>query len=79
LAESPELGAARAKLTADQITVQREKVEPIPNIVVEGSAGYNFEARETVYGAGVEVEVPLFDRNQGTIQQAKADLTWQRA
>lgn len=79
LDESPELAAARAKLEADRITLRREQVEPIPNLFVEGAAGYNFEARETVYGAGVSVEVPLFDWNQGTIEQAKADLRRQQA
>lgn len=79
LEESPELAAARAKLEADRITLRREQVEPIPNLVVEGAAGYNFEARETVYGAGLTVEVPLFDWNQGTIEQAKADLRRQQA
>ncbi|MGE0827314.1 MAG: TolC family protein [Candidatus Binatia bacterium] len=79
LEASPELASARAKLQADEITVQRERVEPIPNIVVEGAMGYNYEAREPVYGAMVVVEVPLFDRNQGTIRQAQADLLRQHA
>lgn len=79
LDKSPELAATRAKLEADRITLRREQVEPIPNIFVEGATGYNFEARETVYGAGVTVEVPLFDWNQGTVDQAKADLRRQQA
>lgn len=72
--ESPEVLAARAKWQADRITVQREEVEPIPNLVFRGGAGYNFEARETTAVAQLAVEVPLWDRNQGTIQQAQADL-----
>ncbi|WP_232420057.1 TolC family protein [Nitrosococcus watsonii] len=78
LAESPELAAAHANLKADEIMVQREKVEPIPNLFIEGSAGRNFEASETVYGVRAFVEVPLFDWNQGTIRQAKADWRRQR-
>lgn len=76
---SPELLAARCKLEADRITVQREQVEPIPNINLEGGAGYNFEARDTVAVAGVSIRLPLFDRNQGTVQQARADLSRQCA
>lgn len=72
--ESPEVLAARAKWRADQITLQREKVEPIPNLIVRGGAGYNFEAKETTAVAELAFEVPLWDRNQGTIQQAQADL-----
>lgn len=79
LDESPELGLVRAILKADVITIEREKVQPIPNLVLQGSAGRNYEARETVYGLGAFIEVPIFDRNQGTIQQAKADLRLQQA
>ncbi len=79
LAESPELGMAKAKLRGDKITLQREKVEPIPNIFLQANAGYNDVQRIDVYGATAYVEVPIFDRNQGTIRQAKADLARQEA
>lgn len=78
LAESPELAAARAKLAVDQATVQRESVQWVPDVVIRGGTGYNFEAAETTAVAGVQIEVPLFDRNQGTIQQARADYSRQR-
>jgi outer membrane protein TolC len=79
LAESPELAAARAKLREDQVTLQREQVEPIPNIFVEAATGYNFEAEDTVAGAQIYFELPLYDRNQGTILQARNDLARQCA
>jgi cobalt-zinc-cadmium efflux system outer membrane protein len=74
LAESPELQAAQAHATRDRITVRREKVEPIPNIQLQGAAGYSFETRNTVATAQVGFNLPIFNRNQGTIQEAKADL-----
>lgn len=76
--ESPEVLAARAKWRADQITLRREEVEPIPNLVLRGGAGHNFEAGETTYVAQLAIEVPLWDKNQGTIQQAQADLARQQ-
>jgi outer membrane protein TolC len=76
--ESPELMAARAKLAVDQMTVQRERVEWVPDLVVHGGTGYNFEADDTVAMAGVRMELPLFDRNQGTIRQARADFNRQK-
>ena len=78
VAESPELAAARAKLSVDQATVERERVEWVPDIVVRGGSGYNFETKETVAVAGVSVEIPFYDRNQGTVRQAQADYTRQR-
>jgi len=78
LRESPELLAAHGKLRADHITVHREQVEWVPDIVVSGGPGYNFAAEDAVANVKVQVEVPLFDRNQGTIRQAEADQSRQR-
>jgi outer membrane protein, heavy metal efflux system len=75
LQESPELQAAQAHVIYDQITLQREKVEPIPNIQLQGAAGYNFETRNAVAtGVQVGIKVPLWNRNQGTIREVEADL-----
>jgi cobalt-zinc-cadmium efflux system outer membrane protein len=78
LAESPELQAAHAKFRADRITVQRERAQPIPNVFVQGGVGYNFEVDQTVAAAQVYLQVPLWNRNQGTIRQAQADLARQQ-
>jgi cobalt-zinc-cadmium efflux system outer membrane protein len=74
LAESPELQAAQAHVARDQVTVRREQVQPIPNLVVQGAAGYSYETRNAVATAQVGITLPLFNRNQGTIQEASADL-----
>jgi cobalt-zinc-cadmium efflux system outer membrane protein len=74
LQESPELQAARAHVVYDQITLRREKVEPIPNVQLQGAAGYSFETRNTVATAEVGITLPLWNRNQGTIREVEADL-----
>ena len=74
LAASPELQLAQAEVVRDQITVQRERVEPIPNVTVRAATGYNYESRNTVAEAQVSIRLPIWDRNQGTIRQAQADL-----
>ncbi len=79
LRESPELGLAHANVRSDQIMVQREKMEPIPNIKIRGSAGRNYIETQTVYGVMAFIEIPIFDWNQGTIQQARADLRRQQS
>ncbi|HSF09668.1 MAG TPA: TolC family protein [Nitrospirales bacterium] len=77
--ESPELALAHANVRSDQIMVQREQAEPIPNITVRGSAGRNYVETQTVYGIQAFIKIPIFDWNQGTIQQARADLRRQEA
>ncbi len=78
LSESPEIKAAQSKLKADIITLRREEVEPIPDIVAIAGGGYNFEAVETTANVGINMEIPLWDWNQGTVKQAEADLVRQQ-
>lgn len=74
LAESPEMQLAHAHVVFDQITLKREKVQPVPDIQIQANTGYNYENPSTVAGVQIGFAVPLFDRNQGTVRQVKADL-----
>ena len=79
LQESPELMFAVAKVKQDQTTVERERREAIPNVTVSGSVGYNFETRNNTADVAFRLPAPVFDRNQGTIRQALADLARSQA
>lgn len=80
LNESPELAQAHAKLKSDELTVKREHRQPVPDLVVNGQAGYDQETPSFVTNVMVSlIDVPVWNRNQGTIQQAKADLNRQKA
>ncbi len=74
LSNSPELVAACQKIRHDEIQLERERVQPIPNILVDARVGRNFEAGGTTAGVNVGLPIPFFDQNRGTIQQAQADL-----
>lgn len=79
LACSPALRFARAEVARDEIGLRRERVEPIPNINVRAESGYNFETNDSVAGVEVGLNLPIFDKNQGTILQAQAELSRARA
>ena len=79
LQESPELTFAVAKVRQDQTTVERERREPIPNVTVRGGVGYNFETRNNTADVAFSLPIPAFDRNQGTVRQATADLARSQA
>jgi cobalt-zinc-cadmium efflux system outer membrane protein len=80
LQESPEIQTAQAHVVYDEITLRREQVEPIPNIQIQAGAGFNYETKNvTAAGVQVGVKLPLWNRNQGTIQQVQADLARSRA
>jgi len=75
--DSPLIESARHKLQSDVITIEREKRQPIPDLTLEGGLGGNPEDKSVVYFASASINLPIFDRNQGTIEQAKADLARQ--
>jgi cobalt-zinc-cadmium efflux system outer membrane protein len=79
LKESPELAFAVTKVRQDQTQLERERREPIPNVTVRGGVGYNYETRNPTAQVGLSLPIPVFDRNQGTIRQAAADLTRSQA
>jgi cobalt-zinc-cadmium efflux system outer membrane protein len=75
LTGSPQLRFAEAEVVRDQIALRREQVEPIPNLNLRAETGYNYAAQDTVASIEIGIRVPLFDKNQGTIMQARAELT----
>jgi cobalt-zinc-cadmium efflux system outer membrane protein len=76
---NPQLRFAQAEVARDRIGLQRERVEPIPNITLRAETGYNFEAEDSVAGLEVGIRLPIFDKNQGTIMQAQSELSRARA
>jgi cobalt-zinc-cadmium efflux system outer membrane protein len=79
LEASPELQSARAEVRRNQIGLKREQVETIPNVQLRASTGYDFESRTETTTVNIGVRLPLFDKNQGNIQAAQAQLTRARA
>jgi cobalt-zinc-cadmium efflux system outer membrane protein len=75
LQQSPEVLVARAEVLRDRITVQRERVQPIPNAFVRGITGYNFEVNNPTAGLQIGFNFPVWNRNQGTIREAMAEVT----
>jgi cobalt-zinc-cadmium efflux system outer membrane protein len=72
--------AAEADIARAQWSLERAVVEPIPNINVLG--GYQRQVDFPAQNQGlmqVMMEVPLFDRNQGNIRSARADIASSRA
>ena len=75
LATSPEVVAARQKIRHDEIVINRELAEPIPNVTAQLTTGFNAEVQQAVAGVSIGMPIPVFNRNQGTVRQARADLS----
>lgn len=84
LTESPEIRAARALVERAESALRRAQRETVPDLVVRGGPRYNRElleigptgSRPVGWEAAIEagISIPLFNRNQGNIASARADL-----
>ena len=71
---SPELAAAQAKLSAARFAVQKARADRFQNWDVEGSYSHDNSTGFDTGGISVVMPLPLFNRNQGGISQAQAEL-----
>ena len=76
LALSPEISAAATEVERARLALQRARVEPIPNVNVQGLVNWqdNGAGGKADGGVAVSIPIPLFNRNQGAIAQAEHEL-----
>ena len=73
LEASPELQAARAAYQRAQLNVQRQRAQPIPNVMTQWGAARDDSTGDGVGYIQVGIPVPLFNRNQGGIDAAYSE------
>ncbi len=66
-------------MARNQIGLKREQVEPIPNVQLRLANGYDFETRNNVTSVSVGLRIPVWDKNQGNIRTAQAQLAYAQA
>ncbi len=74
LQESPERRRAAAELERARAALARECAGRFPDVDLEAGLRYDFASYDTLATVGVAVPLQLFDRNQGNIHQAQAEL-----
>ena len=74
LSVHPEIQAAQWGVEKAKLLVQRAKAEPIPNLSVNGGYIRQNQNRSDDYSLGVKASIPLWDKNQGSIRAAEAEL-----
>jgi cobalt-zinc-cadmium efflux system outer membrane protein len=70
----PEIQMAQWGVEKAKFVVQRAKVEPIPNLTVNGGYVRQNQNRSDDYTLGVSASIPLWNKNQGNIRAAEAEL-----
>ncbi|MEI6257923.1 MAG: TolC family protein [Planctomycetota bacterium] len=71
--------AAEAEIARSQWALERAVVQPIPNVNLMGGYQRQVGPAQDQGLAQVMMAVPLFDRNQGNIRSARADIATSRA
>jgi cobalt-zinc-cadmium efflux system outer membrane protein len=74
LAASPQVQAARVRIEHSRNEYQREKAQPWPNVNVQIVADRDQVQQATQVSTLLSVPVPVFNRNQGNIAHAVADI-----
>lgn len=73
--ESPEVAAAMAEVERTRRALNRACVEAVPDISTQLSVQYDDATSDTIAGVQVGIPLPLWNRNQGGIRQAQAEIT----
>jgi len=73
-AESPELAQAVAAVQRAECELARQCAGRVPDLEVEAQVLYDETLQQAIAAAAVGVPLPIFDRNQGNIRQAQAEL-----
>lgn len=74
LSQSPELAHARASMERARCALAREYAQRIPNVEMRAAVQHDNTLSQTITNVEVGVPLPLFNRNQGNICRAQAEL-----
>ena len=74
LATHPEVRSARVGVERAQAAVRRAEVEPIPNLTLSTGYTRQNQNQSNDWLLGVSAPIPVWNRNQGNIRTARAEL-----
>jgi cobalt-zinc-cadmium efflux system outer membrane protein len=72
---SPEVSIAMAKVYRARRALSRACVEAVPNISTQLSVQYDDSTGDTITGVQLGLPLPIWNRNQGGIRQAQAEVS----
>lgn len=72
---SPEMAAAMAELSRSRRALTRARVEPIPDVNTQFTVQYDNSTDFTVAGIQATIPLPIWNKNQGGIRQAQAEIS----
>ena len=73
-ANNPDIARWKSELKQRRAVVALEKSKSVPDITVSAGTKYLAGPDDTAFVVGVSIPLPIFDRNQGNISAARAQL-----
>jgi len=73
-AQSPQLAGARAGVARAQAALRREFAGRVPNLELQTGVQYDNATAFTYANVQIGAPIPIFNRNQGNIRRAQAEL-----
>ncbi|PLX91026.1 MAG: hypothetical protein C0614_00095 [Desulfuromonas sp.] len=73
--ENPDVQRWEAELSSKNANLKLERANSIPDVTLSFGVRKSEETGESAYLAGLELPLPLFDRNQGSRKSAKAEIS----
>ena len=75
LAGNPELARLDAAVARQRASVTLQRAAAVPDVIISGDVRRFSDGNETAFVAGASIPLPIYDRNQGGIARAQAELT----
>ncbi|MEM6467982.1 MAG: TolC family protein [Planctomycetota bacterium] len=73
VAANPLLAAAQARVERARANIQRQQVQPIPNVTAQLGAGHDYGTGDEFANVQLSIPLPVHNKNQGNIQAAQAE------
>ncbi len=73
VAISPSLAAAQARVCRAKANLQRQRVQPVPNVTAQLGVGHDLATDHEFANVILSVPVPVHNKNQGNIRAAYAE------
>ncbi|MHB1038206.1 MAG: TolC family protein [Pirellulales bacterium] len=74
-ADSPQLAGAQAGIARAQAALSREWAGRVPDLALAAGLQYDNATQDRIVNVQVGVPIPIYNRNQGNIRRAQAELT----
>lgn len=74
VSESPQLQSLYARVEGARAAIKRQEAQPIPNLLTQFGMSHDFSSGDVLTSVQVGVPLPIYNRNQGNIRLAHAEL-----